>query len=97
VTRQLPQRTEIPGVCTVLFFPGSAMQNTSQISNCLINLPGSYDELVAKIISNNDITNIKHVGLLSFFLKKDFFLYFYVCEYTVAVQMVVSLHVVVGN
>ena len=29
---------------------------------------------------------------------KDLFIYlFYVCEYTVAVQMVVSLHVVVGN
>jgi hypothetical protein len=30
--------------------------------------------------------------------KKDLFIYFiYLCEYTVAVQMVVSLHVVVGN
>jgi hypothetical protein len=28
---------------------------------------------------------------------KDLFYLFYVCEYTVAVQMVVSLHVVVGN
>jgi hypothetical protein len=25
------------------------------------------------------------------------FIYFYVCEYTVAVQMIVNLHVVVGN
>jgi hypothetical protein len=34
-----------------------------------------------------------------FFLKKIYlFIYlFYVCEYTVAEQMVVSLHVVVGN
>jgi hypothetical protein len=28
---------------------------------------------------------------------KDLFTYFYVYEYTVAVQMVVSLHVVAGN
>jgi hypothetical protein len=28
---------------------------------------------------------------------KDVFVYFYVCEYTVAVQMVISLHVVDGN
>ena len=34
----------------------------------------------------------------SLFLFKDLFIYlFYVCEYTVAVQMVVSLHVVVGD
>ena len=32
---------------------------------------------------------------ISFF--QDLFIYFYVCEYTVTVQMAVSLHVVVGN
>jgi hypothetical protein len=32
-----------------------------------------------------------------FFFKERFIYLFYVCEYTVAVQMVVSLHVVVGN
>jgi hypothetical protein len=38
---------------------------------------------------------------ISFFFvkkKKIYFIYlFYVCEYTVAIQMVVSLHVVVEN
>jgi hypothetical protein len=32
-----------------------------------------------------------------YFFKKDLFILFYVYEYTVAVQMVVNLHVVVGN
>jgi hypothetical protein len=35
------------------------------------------------------------VTLCFFFLR--FIYLFYVCEYTVAVQMVVSLHVVLGN
>jgi hypothetical protein len=34
---------------------------------------------------------------LSFFFCCFFFFFFFVCEYTVAVQMVVSLYVVVGN
>jgi hypothetical protein len=33
---------------------------------------------------------------LSFFFLRFIYL-FYVCEYTVAIQMVVSLHVIVGN
>jgi len=32
-----------------------------------------------------------------FFFKIRFIYLFYVCEYTIPVQMVVSLHVVVGN
>ena len=36
------------------------------------------------------------VGTADFFFFKDLFIYF-IYEYTVAVQMVVSLHVVVGN
>ena len=39
----------------------------------------------------------KTVPLGSFLKKIYLFIYFYVYEYTVAVQMVVSLHVVVGN
>lgn len=46
----------------VLYSSSEAMQNTSKISNCLINLPGTSDEPVAKIISNNETMNIKHVG-----------------------------------
>lgn len=44
----------------VLCISSQEMQNTSQIANCLINPPSIYDELVAKIISNNDAMNIKH-------------------------------------
>ena len=36
-------------------------------------------------------------ALFPFLFKKDLFIYFYVYEYTVAVQMVVSHHVVAGN
>jgi hypothetical protein len=39
----------------------------------------------------------KTVPLGSFLKKIYLFIYFYVYEYTVAVQMVVSLHVIVGN
>lgn len=46
----------------VLYSSSEAMQNTSKIPNCLINLPGTSDEPVAKIISNNETMNIKHVG-----------------------------------
>jgi hypothetical protein len=35
--------------------------------------------------------------LSSFFLFKDLFYLFYVCEYTVALQIIVGLHVAVGN
>jgi hypothetical protein len=38
---------------------------------------------------------LSHLTSPPFFFFKDYF--FYVCEYTVFVQMVVSLHVVVGN
>ena len=39
----------------------------------------------------------KSVHLVLFFLRFVLFIYFYVYEYTVAVQVVVSLHMVVGN
>ena len=41
-----------------------------------------------------------HLGFIQHgtqFFKKRFIYLFNVCEYTVAVQMVVSLHVVAGN
>ena len=38
-----------------------------------------------------------YLEVLFFFLSKDLFIYFYVYEYTVAVQMVLGHHVVAGN
>jgi hypothetical protein len=37
------------------------------------------------------------VGFEVLFIYLRFIYLFYVCEYTVAIQMVVNLHVVVGN
>ena len=47
--------------------------------------------------SREQMPGLAALAFLSFFFFFKIYFLFYVCEYTVAVQIVVNLHVVVGN
>ena len=56
---------------------------------------GTLDNLLLKTFHAATLKSLPF--FLSFFLFLRFIYLFYVCKYIVAVQMVVSLHVVIGN
>jgi hypothetical protein len=60
-------------------------------------MTGHTGHSVFKEYTKNCLAGSYGSSMFSSFLLKEFSIYFYAYEYAVAVQMVVSFHVVVGN